>query len=310
MARVNRLRHGSIVRWVSPASPIDSELLVRASSMFESWGLKIEIADHALDRHFYLVGTDENRAKDITDAFLDPRVDGIFCTRGGYGSARLMPYLDFPRISKSEKLFLGFSDISTLHLALNHCDLPTFHGPMGITLHYDREEWVYKSLRDMVFGNVNSLQEFPGGEVIVPGTGEGILTGGCLCLLCDSLATSYPIHGEGKIILLEDVDENPHRIDAMLTHLLNSGVFRHARGIVVGEMTRTDDRMDETIGARPWRDIVIDRLGSLGLPLILNYPIGHAKNMLTLPLGVKARLDAEDVQHPGRLSIVENPFEL
>jgi muramoyltetrapeptide carboxypeptidase len=99
-------------------------------------------------------------------------------------------------------------------------------------------------------------------------------------------------HPKGKILLIEDVDENPHRVDAMLTHLRTSGLIQQAAGILVGEMTRTDERQDEGIGSRPWRDIVADRLGNLGIPLAIDFPFGHAKNMLTLPLGITARLDA------------------
>ena len=135
------------------------------------------------------------------------------------------------------------------------------------------------------------------------GTAEGEVTGGCLCLLTDSLATPDSIDCEGRIVLIEDVDEHPHRIDAMFTHLLNSNQIQKAAGIVVGEMTRTDEKPDEAIGGKPWKEIVEERLKPLGIPSIVNYPFGHAPNMLSLPLGVRARLDAD----AGTLTYLESP---
>ena len=119
----------------------------------------------------------------------------------------------------------------------------------------------------------------------------------------DSLGTPESIDCEGKIVLIEDVDEHPHRIDAMLTHLINARQIQRAAGIVVGEMTGTDDKPDKSIGGKPWRAIVEERLKPLGVPAIINYPFGHAKNMLSLPMGVKALLDADK----GTLTYLESP---
>lgn len=306
MVKVKRLQPGSIVRWISPASPVEEGKISKATALLESWGLKVQISPHALDQEAYLAGSDKDRASDLMDAFLDPGVDGVLCTRGGYGAARLFPYLALKSIAQSGKCFLGFSDITTLHIAFNQLGLPTMHGPMALTLNTEREPWVYDSLRNCLFNDCAIPPEAPNGETVVGGLAEGILTGGCMCLIGDSLGTDLPLNGDGKIILLEDVDENPHRIDAMLTHFINAGVFHGAKGIVVGEMTRTDEQSDDSIGSRPWREIVIERLAPLQLPLIINFPIGHAKNMLTLPLGVPVHLDADH----GRLNILDHPYAL
>jgi muramoyltetrapeptide carboxypeptidase len=141
------------------------------------------------------------------------------------------------------------------------------------------------------------------GEGVVPGAAEGIVVGGCLCLLGDTLGTPEPLDCEGKILIIEDVDEQPHRVDAMLTHLRNCGVIQMAAGIVFGEMTRTDDKVDTKIGGWPWRKIVEDRVADLGIPTMVNYPFGHMKQMLSLPLGIRARLDAD----AGTLTYVESP---
>ncbi|MEQ1933074.1 MAG: LD-carboxypeptidase [Fimbriimonadaceae bacterium] len=286
------LKPGDLIEVVSPASGLPKEKTTRAQGLLESWGYRVRFAEHAFDQTDYLAGTDQDRAGDLMKAFLDTEVKAVFCSRGGYGCARLFPYLDLDQMAQSGKMFLGFSDITTLHLALNRRGLETYHAPMMITLMPDRPDWVYESLRNVLSGGNPIPASAPAGECIVPGVVEGEVTGGCLVLMSDSLATPDSIECQDKIVLIEDVDENPHRVDALLTHLINSGQAQSAAGFVVGEMTRTDERRDPTIGGMPWRDIVIDRLAPLGKPMILNYPFGHATAMLTLPLGRKAKLDA------------------
>jgi muramoyltetrapeptide carboxypeptidase len=114
-----------------------------------------------------------------------------------------------------------------------------------------------------------------------------------MCLLTDSIGTPEELDTDGKILVIEDVDEQPHRIDAMFTHLVNSGLAAKSAGFVIGQMTRTDEHVDEAIGGRPWRDIITERLAPLGKPMIFDFPFGHMKGMLTIALGLMARLDAD-----------------
>lgn len=255
--------------------------------------IQIQYGPHAFDRDAYLAGRDVDRAADLLAAFDDPSVDAVLCSRGGYGCARLVPHLDLDRMANSAKLFVGFSDVTTLHLALNRRGLPTLHAPMGLTFSVAREPWVVESFLAALMGGAPVLAAAPRGKTVVGGKAEGITTGGCLCLLTDSLGTPDALDCEGKIVLIEDVDENPHRIDAMLTHLTLSDQLPRAAGIVVGEMTRTDERVDAGIGGRPWREIVRDRLEPLGVPTMIEFPFGHCPNMLSLPLGIRASLDAD-----------------
>lgn len=302
MAKPRALRSGDTVRMVSPASPVTPDKLQAATDLLSAAGYRVEMAPHALDREGYLAGTDLDRAADLQDAFDDPAVGAVYCTRGGYGSARLLPLLDLDRMAAVSKLFLGFSDVTTIHLALNRRGLPTVHAPMGLTLNTPREQWVLDSLLACMAGEDPITAGAPKGSCIVSGSAEGVVTGGCLCLLTDSLGTAEELDARGKIVLIEDVDENPHRIDAMLTHLLLAGTLDDCAGIVVGEMTRTDERQDESIGSRPWLEIVAERLGPLGRPMIAGFPFGHMKQMLSLPLGIRARLDAD----PGTLTYLES----
>ena len=261
------------------------------------------LGQNALQRDGYLAGTDQERAMDLNEAFLDSEVDAVVCSRGGYGCARLLPHLELDKMAQSQKMFLGFSDVTTLHLALGRRGLVTFHTPMLLSFSVEREPWVVASFCALLKGNDPVLDAAPAAETVVPGVAEGVLHGGCLCLLTDSLSTPDSLDCDQKILLIEDVDEHPHRVDAMLTHLLNSGQLQKAKGIIVGEMTGTDEKPDPKIGAWPWKRIVQDRLLHLNVPTIVNFPIGHMKSMLSLPLGVRVRLDAT----AGRISLLESP---
>lgn len=292
IAKPKALRPGDNIRLVSPASPITPEKIQPFADIVEKAGYGLTLGDHVFAIDSFLAGTDRERAQDLQAAFADDRVDAVMCSRGGYGCSRLMPYLDLDAMAASGKMFLGFSDITTLHLALNRRGLATVHSPMPLSFTVDREPWVYESFLAALSGEDPVAPNSPRGATLTPGTAEGPLTGGCLCLLTDSLSTPDTLDCRGRIVLIEDVDENPHRIDAMLTHLILANQIQNAAGIVVGEMTRTDDKVDESIGGRPWREIVRERLGSLGVPTITDFPFGHCKNMLTLPLGIEVRLDA------------------
>jgi muramoyltetrapeptide carboxypeptidase len=297
------LKPGDTVMMVSPASPIAEDRLTAITELLEADGYRVEVAPHALECHEYLAGTDADRASDLLAAFEDSSVQAVLCTRGGYGCARLLPMLDFDRLAAQGKMFLGFSDITTLHVALNRRGLVTYHAPMALTLSYEREPWVYESFRRCLRGDDPLSVPAPRAQTITPGKARGRTIGGCLCLLADTIGTVEPLETAGKILLIEDVDESPHRLDAMLTHLRNVGLLQRAAGIVFGEMTRSEQRVEQSIGGRPWRDIVIDRVGDLGIPSVLDFPFGHMKTMLTVPLGLEAELDAD----AGMLRLLETP---
>ena len=303
MRKPRALHPGDQVRVVSPASPLEREQIENGVRFLEAQGYAVSIADHAFDADGSLAGSDDDRARDLQDAFDDPDVHCVFCSRGGYGCGRLMTRLDIDKMARSGKMFCGFSDVTTLHLALNHAGLATFHTPMLISLSVEREGWVYDSLAGLLAGESSAPSAAPTGETLVPGTAEGILTGGCLSLLADGIGTPDALETAGKIVLIEDVDEKPQRVDALLTHFLNLGLLQAAEGLVIGEMTRTDDILDSSKGEWPWRKIVEDRIGDLNVPSVVNFPFGHMKGMLSLPLGVQARLDANE----GTLEILETP---
>lgn len=303
MIKPRPLAPGDTIAVVSPSSPIDRERLDKGLAVIHSWGYQTKLFPHVLDEDAFLAGTDMDRAADLTAAFHDPACAAVLCSRGGYGAARLHPYLDYEALAKTGRMFMGFSDITTFHLALNQCGLVTFHTPMALTLAYDREPWVHDSMRNLLAGDANPPAAAKVGETVTSGQAEGITTGGCVILVTDSIGTAYPIDAAGKILFLEDVGEKPHRVDAMFTQLLNCGILQSAAGIVVGEMTGTDDEVDATMKSRAWRDIVTERLHQANVPSILNYPFGHMKTMLSIPFGIRARLDAD----AGTVTYLESP---
>ncbi|MCB0825092.1 MAG: LD-carboxypeptidase [Armatimonadetes bacterium] len=293
---------GAHIRIVSPASPITPEKNARGLQLLEDQGYSTSIGDHAYDSHYYLAGNDRDRAADLMAAFTDDSVDCVFCARGGYGCARLLPYLDLDVIANSGKAFCGFSDVTTLHLALNKRGLVTLHTPMLITLSVDREPWVIESFLNILKGENPIPSEAKRAETITSGSAGGEITGGCMCLITDSIGTANSIDCKDKIVIIEDVEEAPHRVDAMLTHLLNTGQLQSAAGIVFGEMTGTDEKADPTIGPWPWKEIIRDRVANLGIPAMMDFPFGHMKTMLSIPFGVQAEMNADS----GTLKILES----
>jgi len=293
MRKAAALGPGATIRLVSPSSPIPKSKVEAMTALLAAEGYRVECAPHAFECEGFLAGLDANRAHDLNEAFADPQVDGVLCTRGGYGAARLLPLADLDVWADSGKPLIGFSDVTALHLALLRRGRAGIYAPMGITFSVEREPWVYRSFLSALRGENPIPNDAPKGQTLVPGTAEGRLVGGCLCLLCDSIGTPDALDTDGRILLIEDVDENPHRVDAMLTHLIQSGALRNCRGLIIGEMTGTDDRVDDKIGALPWREIVRDRLAPLGLPAIIDFPCGHMRQMLSLPLGLEVRLQAD-----------------
>lgn len=293
MQKPKALKPGDTVRLVSPASSLIESKLTNMIQLLESEGYKCEVAEHALDQWGYLAGTDAHRAADFQSAFEDDKVDAVLCTRGGYGCNRILPMLDLDRIAACGKQLIGYSDVTAIQLALLRRGTACVYAPMAITFVPEREPWVYQSFKQAIRGENPIPEGAPKGTCLVPGEAEGILVGGCLCLLTDSLGTADALDTTGRILFIEDVDENPHRVDAMLTHLLNIGLLAKCKGIVIAEMTGTDERSDPTIGSMLWRDIVRDRVAHLGIPTIIDFPAGHMKQMHTLPLGLQVRLRAD-----------------
>lgn len=304
MIKPRPLRKGDLIALVAPSSAVGEMDLSPTIDWLEGERYRVKVMPHVHGKWRYLAGDDTERAGDILDAFADPEVRAVIGARGGYGCARLVSLLNARRIAESRKLFMGFSDLTTLHLHFGSEGLVTVHGPMGGHIGVFTESWATESLRAVLAGGNPIVPDAPRGESVVSGAAEGVLRGGCLRLLGDSLGTPFAVRGDDAILLIEDVNEAPYRVDATLTHLLNAGVFRNCKGIVLGAMTGTDESDNGESGAT-WREIVQERLAPLGIPLITGFPSGHVMNHLSLPLNLRVRLDAE----AGSLQYLESPCE-
>lgn len=283
---------GGTLGLISPSSAIKAESLEPGLAYLEAHGYRIKRFPSLYAKHHELAGTDEARAADLIAAFEDPEVDAVLCSRGGYGCARLMPYLDFEALANHRKLFIGYSDITTLHLGFQNVGFATLHGAVGVTFSKPREPWVWESFGNALTGDLIRPKDAPNGETVRPGRAEGEVIGGCLRLICDALGTPDAPDTDGKILLIEDTGEKAYRVDAMLTQLLNAGLLQRAAGIVIGEFSETD-ALSERGDSPCWRSIVEERLGKIRVPTIVDYPIGHKSQILSVGLGVQAVLDAD-----------------
>ena len=301
-----RLRPGDTVAVVAPASPWEnrSERL-RAVAGLESWGLNVKMGAHVDDRHAYLAGRDEDRAADLNAAFADPEVRAILCFQGGYGSSRLIPLLDRDAIAASRKALCGYSDITSLHLAVEAwSETISFYsnGASGVGAHevttFSLDTMRRALFSDEVYGEIPRDPDDPWVRTITGGTARGRLTGGCLTLVQATLGTAIEIQTEGRILYLEDLDMHSYTLDTVLTHLRNAGKLESAAGIVIGEMKNVGWREEHSAFMQELsvEDVLEEVIGPLGVPCIYGLPIGHGKHHATVPHGAKATLDADEAR--------------
>ncbi|WP_241774100.1 S66 peptidase family protein [Micromonospora haikouensis] len=286
------LRPGDTVLLVSPSGPTRPERVARGVELLTGWGLRPVPAPHAYARRGYLAGADELRAADLNAAFADPQVRGVICTRGGYGAQRVVDALDMAAVRRDPKVVAGFSDITALQLALwRGARLAGVHGP-GAAWRDERTplrsaESLHAALMTTAPVTVAAV---PGEEtfgVRVPGRATGTLLGGNLCLLAATLGTADMPDLTGAVLLVEDVQEPPYKVDRMLTQLRRAGALDGLAGVAVGQFTDCADGWDTTVV-----DVLTDRLGDLGVPVLGGLPIGHGLGQLTVPVGTEAILDA------------------
>lgn len=304
-----RLRPGDTIGVIAPASPGEREIALAGVRWLEEQGYQVELGASFYQETGYLAGTDSLRAADINTMFALPGVDGIVCLRGGYGSMRLLEKIDYELIQAHPKVFVGYSDITALHISISQrTGLITFHGPMvasdmGKCLsNYTQEHfWRAVSYAEPLDILVNPPLAAPPVS-IASGKAEGRLAGGNLSLVASTLGTPYEIDTKDKILFLEEVGEAPYRIDRMLTQLLLAGKLQAAAGIVFDVCAgcdRGDNEPDFTV-----EEVLRDRLSNLHKPVIAHLYFGHTPDKVTLPIGVQASL--ESGIETGGLSITES----
>jgi muramoyltetrapeptide carboxypeptidase len=313
------LRAGDQVALISPASPPRSRALLRlGKKRLEQLGFRVALGRHALSERGYLAGSDRERLHDLEAAFRSSAIKAIFCARGGYGVSRILgardrglkgraaPAFDPAIARRYPKALVGFSDITVLHLALQKAGVVSFWGPMPCT----GLGWSAFSVRSLerVLMSGDPVGRVPFSRRRRPvalrrGIAEGRLTGGTLSLLTASLGTPYEVETRGRIVFLEDVDEEPYRVDRMLAQLVAAGKLADAAGVALGIFTGTTVRHSPGRCSLTMRDVFADHLRPLKIPVLANLAVGHVPDQVTLPYGIEARMDAVagtlDLLQPG-----------
>lgn len=307
-----RLRPGDRVALVKPAGFLaeDFDLQLTVEAM-QAMGLVPVPAAHWRNRFGYLAGSDRDRAADLNAAFADPTIRAVFAVRGGWGSARILPLLDWRTIRANPKLLIGFSDITALHLAIAaRGGFPTIHGP-NAGASWTRYSWA--NFRELAFeGKLPTYRNLPGDEdrlvqregrtrTIRAGKATGRLLGGNLTVMAHLVGTPWLPDFSGAILFLEDVDEAEYRIDRMLTQLGQAGILRRVAGVVFGQCTNC--RATSGASGFTLSDVLRQHLQPLGIPVYSGAMFGHVDDQFSLPVGCRAEMDATE----GTIRLLESP---
>ncbi|SEI70672.1 muramoyltetrapeptide carboxypeptidase [Sphingobium sp. AP50] len=302
LVRPQRLREGDTVGLIEPAGFTDDAFdldLVRDT--IRAMGLKPKDAPHLADRYGYLAGTDADRAADVNAMFADPEVRAVFAVRGGWGCARLLPLLDFATIRKNPKLLIGYSDITALHLAFAaKAGFTTIHGPVASS-RWGQYSW--DAFRAVAFdagtptfanpqGHEDRLAQRIGRiRTFRPGVARGRLLGGNLTVLAALMGTPWLPDFSGAILFIEDIGEQPYRIDRMLTQLKLAGVLGKLKGVAFGQCTDCG-AAGASYGGFTLSEVLQQHLEPLGIPAFQGGQFGHVADQYCLPIGVQAEMDA------------------
>lgn len=287
-----RLYNGDTIGVIAPASPTDMERLKRAIPFFEKMGLHIKLGKHIDEVHGYLAGTDEQRLADFHDMIADKSVKAIIFARGGYGTGRIAKAIDYELIKQNPKIIWGYSDITYLHTTIRQATgLVTFHGPMLASDIADADfdalsaslfQQLFKPAKLFYTDDISLLQ------VLVPGEATGTLVGGNLSLMVSTLGTAYEIDTRGKLLLLEDIGEEPYRVDAMLNQLKLAGKLTDAAGIIVGDFAEAEPKKEKP--SLSLEQVFHDYFTDLKCPVMSGFKIGHCLPHFSVPLGTAAVL--------------------
>ena len=290
--KAQALKPGDTVALVAPASPPNPEYLDSGVRFLTECGFKIRFGRHLLKRTGYLAGSDTERADDFNQMLRDPNIRGIFCARGGYGSARILRSIDFETLTNDPKVIVGFSDITLLLAAIWHeCGLIGFHGPLMASGHCS--QWSYQNLQKQITGAIELPFSWPlpdnTAQLVYIGNAnhpvQGRLFGGCLSLLSTLAGTPWAIKPDTSILFLEDVGEAPYRIDRMVTHLELAGWFQSVEFVLGGQFTNCIQRSDDSEPTPDTQTVLTDFMTSRNIPLLLSLPFGHHADNFTIPMG-------------------------
>lgn len=285
-----RLQKGDTVGVIAPASPPDETTLHKGITVLEEIGLNVLVGRNINKKYGYLAGTDEERRMDFHEMIVRKEVKAIIFARGGYGTARIASLINYPLIANNPKIIWGYSDITYLHTAIRQrTGLVTFHGPMVMSIGKE----TVNPLSITMFKQLFQPTELVYSEKISPltvyshGEAYGKLVGGNLSLMTRSLGTPYEIDTRGKIILLEDIGEEPYKVDAMLNQLKLAGKLSNIAGVVIGDFAKAEPKEKPSLSLN---DVFSHYFSNLSIPVMADFKIGHCEPNFSLPLGVPAHL--------------------
>lgn len=304
LVRPPRLAPGSRVALVAPAGPLlERDDLARAEELCRALGYRPVLGRNAYLKYGYLAGTDDERLEDLNWALTSRDVDAVWCIRGGFGMTRILDRVDYTGFGRHPRPVIGYSDITALLLALHHhTGVVTFHGPIARAAMPPFSRWHFDRVLTQV-GSAGQLGRIaPPADVLVPqkdrivtlapGTAEGPLVGGNLTLVQALLGTRHMPSLDGTILFLEDVGEDLYSVDRMLAHLRMAGVLAKIAGAVIGRFTEMDRNNGD--GGLGFDEVLSTYFLPLGVPVAYGFPIGHIDDQWTVPIGVRARLDATE----------------
>ncbi|MFH0786403.1 MAG: LD-carboxypeptidase [Pseudomonadota bacterium] len=280
------LQPGDLIGITTPASPYKPEGFQEGLHLLKQWGFRVVLGRKGISRKGYLAGTDQERAEEFMALFTNPEIKAVLCSRGGYGAMRVLDYLDFKKIKDHPKLFMGFSDITVLLLALlGKAGLMAFHGPMVTSLSQLNPSSLIR-VEATLRGHFQIKLPLDKKRAFLPGSAEGVLIGGNLTLLTHLIGTPYEPVWDGAILFLEDCGEEPYRLDRLFMHLKLRGCLKKVSALLLGQFTGSNTK------EVPLRAIK-KMLGDLDIPVWTGLPIGHGSRNIPLPVGAPAFLDGE-----------------
>ncbi len=315
--RPPKLKKGDVVGVISPSTPVVSKQeLTRGMKILESLGFRPKLGPKALEVHAsYQAGTREDRLSDLHAMFADDEVKGVFCTSGGYAAIQLLPDIDWDIMRKNPKVFVGYSDITTLlNPIYEKTGLVTFHGPMILGLNTETKggKYTVKNLKDTVVkGDTGRMSTFTEWKVLKPGKAEGTLIGGNLNVLLSLVGTPYEPKWDDKILFWEEVEETIEGIDNYLWRLRLAKIFKKIEGMVVGKVTNIysiegeEDKWSGLENPPTIEDVITEATKGYDFPILYGVDFGHDVPSITLPIGAKARLDCPAPRRIGYLSLIE-----
>jgi muramoyltetrapeptide carboxypeptidase len=291
-----RIKRGDKIGLVAPGGYITEDELQQSIKNLKSLDFVPVPSVNILKRFGYLAGEDIERADDLNKMFADKEIKGIICARGGYGCARILPYLDYQVIKNNPKVLVGYSDVTALLFGIYaKTGLVCFHGPVGISTFND---FSIQYFRNVLLNQIKDLQLISKSDnspikIIKSGKATGILAGGNLSIVVSLIGTPYDVDFKGKIVYLEEIGEEPYRIDRMLTQMIQSGKFDGAAGIALGVFHKCEPKEKDPEFPKSFTlfEVLEDRLFKLGIPAIYGLSFGHITDKFTLPFGTLAELD-------------------